>query len=308
MTLSDVRAGLPHGEVDTGRGDRRHADRRARRRVVCSGEAPDWPERPSRPKTDAPPVARPGQPAAHWRRPAPRPLGAGVARSAGSSPRSSPRRPPVVSTGAHLVANGTLQSALWASLQRVFWGLAIGVPIGAALALAAGLSRVGREPHRRQRPDAALRPHHRPGVAVRPVARRRRDGEDLDDHARRDVPDLHQHVRRHPLHRPALSASWRTWSGWAGGNGSAASSCRRRCPASWSACAWPWRSPGCCSSSPSRSTRRAGWATSSSQAQTYFQSNVIVVCLACYAMLGPAHRRVRPRRSSASCCRGQPGR
>jgi sulfonate transport system permease protein len=49
----------------------------------------------------------------------------------------------VLSTGAHLLANGTLQSALWASLQRVFWGLAIGVPIGAALALAAGLSRLG---------------------------------------------------------------------------------------------------------------------------------------------------------------------
>ena len=49
----------------------------------------------------------------------------------------------VVSTGWHLVANGTLPSALWASLQRVFWGLAIGVPIGALLAVAAGLSRVG---------------------------------------------------------------------------------------------------------------------------------------------------------------------
>jgi sulfonate transport system permease protein len=49
----------------------------------------------------------------------------------------------VLTTGAHLIANGTLQSALWASLQRVFWGLAIGVPIGAALAVAAGLSRTG---------------------------------------------------------------------------------------------------------------------------------------------------------------------
>ena len=49
----------------------------------------------------------------------------------------------VLSTGAHMIANGTLPSALWASLQRVFWGLAIGVPIGAALALAAGLSRAG---------------------------------------------------------------------------------------------------------------------------------------------------------------------
>ncbi len=49
----------------------------------------------------------------------------------------------VLSTGAHMIANGTLPSAWWASLQRVFWGLAIGVPIGAALALAAGLSRTG---------------------------------------------------------------------------------------------------------------------------------------------------------------------
>lgn len=49
----------------------------------------------------------------------------------------------VLSTGAHMVADGALPTALWASLQRVFWGLAIGVPIGAALALAAGLTRTG---------------------------------------------------------------------------------------------------------------------------------------------------------------------
>ncbi len=49
----------------------------------------------------------------------------------------------VVSTGAHLIVNGTLPTALWASLQRVCWGLALGVPVGAALAIAAGLSRLG---------------------------------------------------------------------------------------------------------------------------------------------------------------------
>jgi sulfonate transport system permease protein len=49
----------------------------------------------------------------------------------------------VISTGAHLLADGALGSALWASLQRVFWGLAIGVPLGLILALAAGLSRMG---------------------------------------------------------------------------------------------------------------------------------------------------------------------
>ncbi len=49
----------------------------------------------------------------------------------------------VLTTGAHMIADGTLPSALWASLQRVLWGLAIGVPLGAALALASGLSRAG---------------------------------------------------------------------------------------------------------------------------------------------------------------------
>ena len=49
----------------------------------------------------------------------------------------------VITTGGHLIANGVLPTALWASLQRVLWGLAIGVPIGAALALASGLSRLG---------------------------------------------------------------------------------------------------------------------------------------------------------------------
>ncbi len=49
----------------------------------------------------------------------------------------------VLTAGWDLVRDGTLTSSLWASLQRVLWGMAIGVPIGTALALAAGLSRLG---------------------------------------------------------------------------------------------------------------------------------------------------------------------
>ncbi len=49
----------------------------------------------------------------------------------------------VITTGAHMIRDGQLPDALWASLQRVFWGLLIGVPVGAALALAAGLSKLG---------------------------------------------------------------------------------------------------------------------------------------------------------------------
>jgi sulfonate transport system permease protein len=49
----------------------------------------------------------------------------------------------VLTAGLDLLRDGTLTSALWASLQRVVWGMAIGIPVGTLLALAAGLSRLG---------------------------------------------------------------------------------------------------------------------------------------------------------------------
>jgi sulfonate transport system permease protein len=49
----------------------------------------------------------------------------------------------VLTAGADLWRAGTLQSSLWASTQRVAWGLGIGIPVGAVLALVAGLSRLG---------------------------------------------------------------------------------------------------------------------------------------------------------------------
>jgi sulfonate transport system permease protein len=49
----------------------------------------------------------------------------------------------VLTVGWDLLRDGTLTDAIWTSLQRVAWGLAIGVPIGTLLALAAGLSRTG---------------------------------------------------------------------------------------------------------------------------------------------------------------------
>jgi sulfonate transport system permease protein len=49
----------------------------------------------------------------------------------------------VLTAGSDLVRDGTLVDSLWASLQRVLWGMAIGIPIGTALALVSGLSRLG---------------------------------------------------------------------------------------------------------------------------------------------------------------------
>jgi len=47
------------------------------------------------------------------------------------------------SAGVHLVATGELQQHLWASLQRVLWGLAFGVTAGVALAVVAATVRFG---------------------------------------------------------------------------------------------------------------------------------------------------------------------
>jgi sulfonate transport system permease protein len=44
-----------------------------------------------------------------------------------------------------LIQDGTLQSAMWVSLGRVARGLAIGVPIATFLAIVAGLSRLGED-------------------------------------------------------------------------------------------------------------------------------------------------------------------
>lgn len=49
----------------------------------------------------------------------------------------------VLTAGWDLARDGTLTDALWTSLGRVAWGLGLGVPIGTVLAVVAGLSRVG---------------------------------------------------------------------------------------------------------------------------------------------------------------------
>ena len=49
----------------------------------------------------------------------------------------------VLSVGWDYLKDGTLEKALWASLQRVLWGLGIGVSVGVLLALVSGLTRSG---------------------------------------------------------------------------------------------------------------------------------------------------------------------
>jgi len=100
------------------------------------------------------PTRRPGQAArSRWRVPRGAERLAGVvllfagwqlASSAGwLSPRVLAGPSAVVTVGWGLAQDGTLWSALRASLWRVLWGLGLGVPIGVVLALASGLTRVG---------------------------------------------------------------------------------------------------------------------------------------------------------------------
>lgn len=59
------------------------------------------------------------------------------------SPQTLAAPSKVVSVGWDMIRDGTLGPALWASFSRVLWGLAIGIPLATLLALAAGLTRVG---------------------------------------------------------------------------------------------------------------------------------------------------------------------
>lgn len=61
------------------------------------------------------------------------------------SPRTLPPPGDVVWAAVDLTRTGELQSALWASLQRVLVGLAIGLTAGLLIAVAAGLTRRGED-------------------------------------------------------------------------------------------------------------------------------------------------------------------
>jgi sulfonate transport system permease protein len=49
----------------------------------------------------------------------------------------------VLSAAGHMIADGELQSNLWSSLQRVFWGVLFGLVAGVTISLLSGLSQLG---------------------------------------------------------------------------------------------------------------------------------------------------------------------
>jgi len=49
----------------------------------------------------------------------------------------------VLSAAGHMIADGELQTNLWSSLQRVFWGVLFGLVAGVTISLFSGLSQLG---------------------------------------------------------------------------------------------------------------------------------------------------------------------
>ncbi len=68
-----------------------------------------------------------------------------AARIGWLSPKTLAGPSTVLTAGWDLARDGTLGSALWASLQRVLWGLGIGITAGTVLALLSGLTRAGED-------------------------------------------------------------------------------------------------------------------------------------------------------------------
>ena len=167
----------------------------------------------------------------------------------------------MLTAGWDLLRDGTLTEALWASLQRVLWGLGIGIPLGVVLALVAGLSRPGDDlvdanmQMLRFVPIIALQPLLIVWLGVGETAKITLIvlGVAFPIYVNTSAA-----IRSIDPGLPRAGVGGRAEPD---ATAASRSCCPARCPASSSACASPWPSPGCCSCSPSRSTPRAASAT-----------------------------------------------
>ena len=192
----------------------------------------------------------------------------------------------VVATAGDLIADGRLQESIATSAVRAGLGLALGVVIGVVLAIASGLSRVGESlidgpvQVKRSIPSLALIPllilwlghrradedhHHRP----------RRAGARLHPHPQRVARDRRE-VRRAGGDRRPEPVRVRPLGGAARSDA--------RLPAR--ACASPSPPPCSPSSWSSRYNATSGIGHLITLASNYGQTDVIVVGLVVYAVLG----------------------
>ena len=192
----------------------------------------------------------------------------------------------VLTAGWDMARDGTLGEALGASVTRVAWGLGIGIPLGTALALVAGLSRVGDDVV-----DANLQMlRFVPIIGLQPllivwlgVGEATKVTMIVLGVA---FPIYVNTERGDPLDRPGLPWSWRAWWGSAaaarirrvvlpGARAGFLVGLRLATGVAWLLLVFA-----------EQINASSGIGYLMVRAQTFFQTDVIVVCLVIYAILG----------------------
>ena len=212
----------------------------------------------------------------------------------------------VVVAAVDVTASGELPEGLLVSLVRVVIGLALGVSVGAALGLVSGLSRWGGNlvdppvQMLRTLPLLALMPlfilwfgiGETPKIAARRP--RRRSSRSTSTSTRASAASTRS------CSRPPASPGSRAPSSCA------TSCCPARCRSALVGLRLAWASPGSRSSSPRRVNADAGLGYMINDAREFLRTDVIVVGLVVYALLGLRHRRARAPAREEGRWRGVP--
>ena len=183
------------------------------------------------------------------------------------------------------------------SAQPAALGLGLGVVVGTVLALVVRPVPGRRGPHRRADPDQALDPDAGADPAADPVARHRRADEGHHHRAGRLRADLHPHPQRPAQHRRAVRRAGRDRSASAAASSSATSCCPARCPASCSGMRFAVTVVAAALVVVEQYQRHQRHRLHDDARANYGQTDIIVVGLVVYALLGllsdargPPHR------------------
>jgi len=194
----------------------------------------------------------------------------------------------VVHSGWRLLQDGTLRSAIWVSLGRVVEGVAIGVPLATVLALVAGLSRLGEDTVDATDADAEVPADHRAATAHRALVRDREQRQGLVDRARGGVPRVHQQVRRDPGDRSETLRARALGRPRSFRHDPSSRVTPARSPASSWGCGWPAAVAWLILVFAEQINATNGIGFLMIHAQEFFRTDIIVVGLAVYAVLGLA--------------------
>ena len=213
----------------------------------------------------------------------------------------------VVVAAVDVTASGELPEGLLVSLVRVVIGLALGVSVGAALGLVAGLSRWGGNARRPAGADAAhaaaVRRWCRCSSSGSASARRRRS---CSSPSASLFPLYLNLARGAARRRPRSCSRPRASSGSRAPSSCATSCCPARCPARSSGCASRWASPGSRSIVAEQVNADAGLGYMINNARDFLRTDVDRRRPARLRRARAGHRRARaPARAARAALAGR---